>query len=193
MQNNTAIQRPDIFHRQKCAHAPSSLSSRTRYFTAMPIKVNLRHLEDKSVQLEGELPIKELDLMLTDDMVQPAGPLHYDIEVTRQNQNLLIQGNVGLTLDCKCVRCLRPLKQELEIDPYDAFIPLEGEDRAPIENDLVDLTPYVREDILLAIPTHPVCAEGCARLPQFSQKEQAAMQDSRRKEAWNKLDKLKLK
>jgi uncharacterized protein len=175
--------------------ARSSISARTRYFMAMPIKVNLRHLENKSVELEGELSAKELDLMLTDDMVQPAGPLRYDLEVTRQNQNLLVQGELRLMLECKCVRCLRPLRQELKLDPYDAFVPLEGEDRVAVENDLVDLTPYVREDILLAIPSHPVCAEGCERLPQISQKEQAAeaMEESRRKEAWHELDKLKLK
>lgn len=160
----------------------------------MPVKVNLRHLEDNSVQLEGELPAKELDFMLEDEVVRAEGPVRYDLEVTRQNQNLLVHGTLATTIDCECVRCLKPFKQEIKLDPFDAFIPLEGEDRAPIENDLVDLTPYLREDILLAFPRHPVCEAECDRLPQVFQKEQAgeAMQESRRKAAWDQLNKLKL-
>ena len=160
----------------------------------MPVKVNLRHLEEDSVQLEGELSAQELDFMLQDEVVKAEKPLHYDLEVTRQNQNLLVHGKIGMTLDCQCVRCLKPFKQEVTLDPYDLFVPLEGEDRAPIDNDLVDLTPYLREDILLAFPHHPVCDAECDRLPQLSRKEQPseAMQESRRKAAWENFDNLKL-
>jgi uncharacterized metal-binding protein YceD (DUF177 family) len=160
----------------------------------MPVRVNLRHLEEDSVHVEGEIDPKELDLMLEDEVIRAESPLKYDLEVERQNQNLLVQGKLQTTLDCQCVRCLKPFKYKIILDPYDAFIPLEGEDRAAVENDLVDLTPYLREDTLLAFPRHPVCEAECDRLPQVSRKDQAgeAMQESKRKAAWDQLDKLKL-
>jgi uncharacterized metal-binding protein YceD (DUF177 family) len=40
-------------------------------------------------------------------------------------------------------------------------LPLEGEDKVPVDNDCVDLTPFVREDILLEFPQHPLCKPDC--------------------------------
>ena len=131
----------------------------------MPVVVNLRHLEDKNVELEGELPPKELELEDIDEMIHTREPLQYKLEVEQSGQNLLVRGTVEVTLDCECVRCLRPFKYELKLDPYDLLVPLEGEDKAIVDNDLVDLTPYLREDTLLAFPQHPLCEAECNRLP----------------------------
>ena len=35
----------------------------------MSLKVNLRHLEDHGMRLKGELPVAELDLGVTDELV----------------------------------------------------------------------------------------------------------------------------
>ena len=43
-------------------------------------------------------------------------------------------------------------------------LPLEGEEEVPVINDCVDLTPYMREDILLAFPQHPLCEPDCGGL-----------------------------
>lgn len=160
----------------------------------MPITVNLRHLERKDQHLDGELPVKELDLMLQDEMIKADHPLQYDLEVTRSGQNLLVNGSLELELDCECVRCLKALKCNVDLDPYDLVVPLEGEEKAPIDNDLVDLTPYIREDILLAFPRHPVCEAGCDPLPQVSKNKEQSGTSSREtdtKSAWDELNKLK--
>lgn len=160
----------------------------------MPVTVNLRHLEKKDLHLEGELPVKELDLMLQDELIKADEPLEYDLTVTRSGQNLLVNGKASLPIDCECVRCLKPLHREVALDPYELVVPLEGEDKAPVDNDLVDLTPYLREDILLAFPQHPVCEAGCDPLPQVSKnKEQSGTSAQGRdtKSAWDELNKLK--
>ncbi len=36
----------------------------------------------------------------------------------------------------------------------------------PIKNDCVDLTPWVREDILLGFPQHPLCRPDCGGLKE---------------------------
>ena len=40
----------------------------------------------------------------------------------------------------------------------------QGDDKALVVNDCLDLTPYVREDILLALPLHPLCGSDCGGL-----------------------------
>src|SRR5262245_48465802 len=120
----------------------------------MPLLVNLRHLEPHSVRLEGELPVEELDLDTRDEMVQAKEPLQYDFEVQKLEHSLLVQGCLKLTLDCQCVRCLKPFKHTIKLENWAIHVLLQGEESAPVVNDCVDLTPYVREDILLEFPQH---------------------------------------
>ena len=158
----------------------------------MPITVNLRHLEKKNVHLDGEISTTELGVHQVDEMIEANSPLKYGLEVERSGQNLLVNGKVDLTLNCECVRCLKPFGHRIHLDPYHMVVPLEGEEKAEVVNDLVDLTPYLREDILLAFPQHPVCETECDRLPPTSQNnEENGGSASGNQSAWDELNKLK--
>ena len=157
----------------------------------MAVSVNLRHLENKNVRLEGELPATELQLEQMDEMIQAHAPLKYDLEVERSGQSLLVNGTVDFTLDCECVRCLRAFPHPIHLEPYHLVVPLEGEEKAEVANDLVDLTPYLREDILLAFPQHPVCETECDRLPPSSPASEENGGSAQGKSAWDELNKLK--
>jgi uncharacterized protein len=155
----------------------------------MSLKVNLRHLEAHEVHLKGDLPVAKLDFGLQDEMIQAKKPLHYDLQVEKVADALLVQGKLDLTLDCLCVRCLKPLAQRIELPHWTLHLPLEGEEKAPVDNDCVDLTPYVREDMLLEFPQHPACEPECAGLKKNRRGnvEKAEISPSAWKE---KLDKL---
>jgi uncharacterized metal-binding protein YceD (DUF177 family) len=162
----------------------------------MPIRVNLRHLEEHELQLDGELPVAELELDLKDDMCRTDKPLHYDLEVQEMEKELLIQGKLTLPIQCECVRCLKSFEYVLELPNWARLLPLEGEEKAPVDNDCVDLTPYLREDILLEFPQHPLCETDCRGLPVKEGKAKKATKtgDSiQEPSAWSELDKLKLK
>ena len=58
----------------------------------------------------------------------------------------------------------------VRVDPWIADLPLVGEEKVAVDNDCVDLTPYLREDILLAFPQHPLCEPDCRGLPKAPQK-----------------------
>jgi uncharacterized metal-binding protein YceD (DUF177 family) len=158
----------------------------------MPLQINIRHLEDDELRLEGELPVEELDLPNNDELVQARQPLRYNLTAQRVGDGILAQGHVELTLDCECARCLKPFQQVVELASWTAHIPLEGPEKAPIKDDSVDLTPFLREDILLEFPQHPLCEAGCAGL--LNRSEHKKTKDAGRKEdssAWSELNKLK--
>jgi uncharacterized protein len=161
----------------------------------MPLQVNLRHLEEHDVKLQGELPVAELNLEIEDELIRMEKPLRYDLEVQQMEQSLLLQGSLHLTLQCQCVRCLKPFEYQLDLVPWSRHVPLEGEDKAPIDNDCVDLTPLVREDILLEFPQHPLCEADCRGLPKTevgkSKKTGAPRPSENPPTAWGELDKLK--
>lgn len=159
----------------------------------MPLLVNLRHLEEHNLEMKGELPVEDLELDLHDEMIRAEKPLQYDFEVQRLDQSLLLSGRLHLTLSCQCVRCLKPFDYELILNNWTAHIPLEGEEKAHVSGDFVDLTPYVREDILLEFPQHPLCAADCRGLPNTNSGKSNTSDPTLTDEpsAWAELDKLK--
>jgi uncharacterized metal-binding protein YceD (DUF177 family) len=56
----------------------------------------------------------------------------------------------------------------------------------------VDLTPFIREDILLDFPQRPLCRPDCAGLKSKSDRKSKAVEKPVL-DVWGKLDKLKLK
>jgi len=161
----------------------------------MPLLVNLRHLEEDSLELKGALPASELELDLRDDMIRTDKPLDYEIQVQKLEDGLLVQGSLHLPLSCQCVRCLKPFTYELRLEPWTVHLPLEGEDKVEISGDFVDLTPYMREDILLEFPQHPLCEADCRGLPKTDSGKLNTSDSTEQMEvpsAWAELDKLKL-
>jgi len=155
----------------------------------MSLKVNLRHLEEHGLELKGELPVKKLELDVQDEMIRVEKPLRYDLQVESLHDALLVQGKLELALDCECVRCLKPFEYRIQLDHWAAHLPLEGDEKVSIQSDFVDLTPFVREDILLEFPRHPLCKPDCGGLKK-SAKKPAAKQEN--PSAWAELNKLKL-
>jgi uncharacterized protein len=122
--------------------------------------------------------------------------LDYDLEVQKLEEGLLVQGHLHLVLECECVRCLKPFPYHVELDNWTCHLPLEGEDGVPVVNDCVDLTPHLREDILLEFPRHPLCNPECRGLPGTSIGESRNTSVTDKPDvgspAWAELNKLKL-
>jgi uncharacterized protein len=160
----------------------------------MSLKVNLRHLEDDEVRLKGELPVTELELGVNDELIRLEKPLRYDLTVEQLHDSLLVQGSLKLVLDCECVRCLQAFQYKLELPEWALHLPLEGEDKVSILNDCIDLTPFVREDMLLEFPQHPLCKPECGGLKKKAIKSGEKSEKSKaRPDVWAELNKLKLK
>ena len=162
----------------------------------MPLLVNLRHLDAHEIRLEGQLSVEELQLETHDEVIHLHDPLDYSLEAQKMEAGLLVQGRLHLTLHCECVRCLKKFRFELELPEWKCHVPLQGEDAAQVINDCVDLTPWIRDDILLEFPQHPLCNSRCGGLPSEYLGKQKQMNRTDELEtglpAWNELNKLKL-
>ena len=159
----------------------------------MSLKINLRHLEEDGIHLKGELPVAELDLGVNDELIHLERPLRYDLSVELLHDAVLATGSLVLPLECECGRCLKKFKTELKLAGWAAHLPLEGEDKVSVENDCVDLTPFVREDMLINFPQHPLCKPDCAGLKTKNSAPKAAAGEKPAAAAWAELDKLKIK
>jgi uncharacterized protein len=127
----------------------------------MALVFNQRHLEKENLHLRGEIAVDELELVGLDECIRVSLPLKHELEVQLLEGSILVQGRLQLDLDCTCVRCLKSFWHRLELNNWVCHLARTGEDKVRIVNDCIDLTPYVREDILLAFPQHPLCEPGC--------------------------------
>ena len=164
----------------------------------MPLKVNIRMLQRESARLEGTLPVDEVAGELQDELVRFVSPLSYDLEVAMQGTELRVIGTLQAELECDCSRCLKTFRQTMLIADFAALLPTEGEEAVKLDGDFADLTPYLREDTFLALPTNPLCTPDCRGLAaKASARDSLPEGDAKTgsepvRDPWEALDKLKL-
>jgi len=160
----------------------------------MPLTLNLKQLEKQSLRFEGGIEPGEMELETLDDLVRLAGALRYAFVAERHEQGVLLQGRLEWSLDCDCARCLKAFRQERVLDPWVVHLPFEGEDAPAVVNDCVDLTPYLREDMMLELPQRPLCRADCTGVPEGAgpcgQADKDAQDWGKPEGAWQALDKL---
>jgi uncharacterized protein len=156
----------------------------------MAVLVNLHQVERKDVRLQGRLTAADLQLDESDELVHLREPLQYDLAAQKIDQSILVQGSLKARLECECARCLKTFQHQMELPDWTALLPLEGPEKVEAKDDFVDLTPLIREDILLAFPQHPLCDNDCAGLPS---RVEVKARKSEGSAAWSELNKLKLK
>ena len=155
------------------------------------MKIHLRQIPDEGLHLEGEESADVLQLP-TEDLVKVLSPLQYSLDLGLSSDGLWATGELALDLELRCVRCLEPFPYELRVP--DVALQME---RPAYET--VDLTPELREDIILALPAYPHCDWSGERVCPGrveAQGEEAAPAatadaDSRPVSAWETLDQLK--
>jgi uncharacterized protein len=156
-----------------------------------PLTVNVRHLAKENQCLQGELSPDDLGLNDLDELIRVVEPVRYELEVQKMDRAVLARGRVSTRLACQCVRCLRPFSLPVAVDDFTVEVELK---QGP-EGDFVDLTPAVREDMVLAFPQHPLCESGCVGLQkQLTDNAQASLdkESGMTSSAWAILNDLKL-
>lgn len=119
------------------------------------MRIDVARLDEEGEDFEGDDPAEILEWNPGDDLIVPSAPVHYELRAEVVGQELLVRGTVATRFGGVCCRCGGPLDIEVRDDEFCASIELAGE----VEE--VDLTPELRESILLALPSHPVCRPDC--------------------------------
>jgi len=147
------------------------------------MKVHLKQIPPQGLHLEGEedCPIRELE----SEGIRCAGRLRYDIDLGVASGGLWANGSLSQPVELRCVSCLEKFTYEVRVPAFAVHLELGGPET-------VDLSPFVREDILLNLPAHPHCDRDGSRICTAKQVENA-QQDTKQKSNWNALDQLKLK
>ena len=113
----------------------------------------------RAIQVEAPLG----ELRVADAWVPADVPVTADIVAEATGGDAItVTGEVRVPYRAHCRRCLEEMTGELVSEVREIFErrPVEGE-TYPLEGDVLDLEPLVRETVLLELPLAPLCREDC--------------------------------
>ncbi len=154
------------------------------------MKVHLKQVPPEGLHLEGDEDCLISDL--ESEGVRCAGPMKYEIDIGIAEGSLWANGSLRQPVELTCVGCLEKFVHEINVPAFAVHTELHGPET-------VDLSPHMREDILLNLPAHPRCdADGGRKCKPAAKQAKISPEDRERRAAkrehdWGKLDKLKLK
>ncbi|HIV58625.1 MAG TPA: DUF177 domain-containing protein [Candidatus Stackebrandtia faecavium] len=103
----------------------------------------------------------------------PAGePVHVDVNLTSVSEGVLVTGNVSTTVKGECGRCLTAINEPLTVEVSELYAypdsttaeTTDDEEVPRLQGDLLDLEPVVRDGLVFAMPSTPLCRADCPGL-----------------------------
>jgi uncharacterized protein len=143
------------------------------------VKLNVHDVEESAKLLLFDEPTEGLNDLLVHGEVHdfdfPA-TVAVRLEYYRAGQELFFQGHIGGDVTGHCGRCLEDYAFALDTDFHVVLVPKSEEptpeaeltddelDLSVYDGDQIDLAPLLREQIILALPTRPLCDDRCKGL-----------------------------
>jgi uncharacterized protein len=154
------------------------------------MRVNIDEIKEGGLDRTWDLPRERVDAMVQGGASghRAGGPLHLEARLVKAGRRVLLHARGTADLIAPCGRCLQPAAAALPLDFELTFVPEDdvrdavgadeqaaGEepggsfapdiaDEETFSGKTLDLEPVLREQLILALPPYPVCAEGCKGL-----------------------------
>ena len=119
--------------------------------------IELADIGPDGLDVAGEISEEVLGCQ-PEDPVRCTGPIHCEVHCQIVDTELLVDGTLSAPLEMRCRRCDGIFAGKVKNLAYHYD---ESLDPMP---ESVDLTDDIRESMLLAFPSYPVCRESCKGL-----------------------------
>jgi uncharacterized protein len=113
---------------------------------------------------------KDLGLELVG--VREGAALRLDLRLESVSEGVLVSGTVAGEVTGECGRCLRAVGDTLDVTVQELYAyehsatdeTTEEDEVGRLQGDLIDLEPALRDAVVLALPTNPLCRQDCPGL-----------------------------
>ena len=151
------------------------------------MKIDPRQIPEEGLTLSGSLSVTDYDLPPGE--TQGWDKINYRLNFARIDKEVTITGTLSSEFKITCARCLDFIPWKLNIKDFCQICPIQ-------DDALLDLTPWIREDIILALPLAARCElDGEGRCPYsgrvFTPSDRDDFAEKRRATVWRDLDRLK--
>ena len=117
------------------------------------LTIDVARLDRDGEEVEGVLDDAVLDLH--DDYLRPFAGIRYRLSVQLAGRELLAQGELEQDFEAVCSRCGADF--DFTVTVPDFLASFETDEKT----EFADLTDELRQSIILALPTYPVCRADC--------------------------------
>ena len=142
------------------------------------MKITVNEIPQSPKDISFSERIEELNLIHTEGKVRDFSfPPFLDVNLVyyRSGQEIFFQGSFGGTVEGCCSRCLKsyrfPIEKTFDFvltpDPPSTKSKELNRDEMGLSfytSEEINLSPFIREQVLLALPTRPLCEDGCRGL-----------------------------
>lgn len=127
------------------------------------MRLNVGFLLNESIGYSRDFEFNHPSLLIDTDL--EVRDFEGSIRLTRTGQGIYIQGSLSAKTSFECVRCLSAFDQDLvaELDELFVYPPDKSSDEFLFihEDGTLDLSPIVRDVLLLDVPIQPLCRSDC--------------------------------
>ena len=141
----------------------------------MSLEIELRRLTEGTNKIEWTPSSSELDL--SEEDLGMDGPTKVILNLIKAGGSLVAHGEIAFHLRLACCRCLEPIHRDVETavdlifqkgtkETLDDLEEAGDTDVIPYEENAVsvDISPQIRDAIILETPVKPLCSESCPGL-----------------------------
>jgi uncharacterized protein len=144
------------------------------------MKLRVEEITGETREIAFFEPEAEINRILSTGPVRDyrvEGPISATVSCYRAGTEVFVQGDISANTAAVCARCaeeftapsVRSFRYVLAPKVLDDFaedgdLRAEDVEYSQYEHDEIDLSPPIREQVLLALPTRPLCREDCRGL-----------------------------
>ncbi len=114
-------------------------------------------------------PVGELEV--AESRVAARSEARADVVLLALDGGIEVEGSVSSEWEGECRRCLSSVRGVITCEVRELFRPRrrhekpgDDEETYPLESEMLDLRPLVRDALLLELPVAPLCKDDCAGL-----------------------------
>jgi uncharacterized protein len=104
--------------------------------------------------------------------VPEGAELRMDLRLESVSEGVLVSGTVSGPVRGECGRCLRPIDDVVTVTVQELYAyehsttdeTADDDEVGRMQGDLIDLEPALRDAVVLALPTNPLCRPDCPGL-----------------------------
>ena len=153
------------------------------------MKIMVARIPEEGSDYKGDEPGSIIEVE-QEQFIRNPKDVHYELYAQRVSDELVVRGMLDVDVDLQCARCSEFFSTTVSVSDFLRAYP------APEGSDSVDLTDDFREEILLHVPSFPVCSEECSGVcPQCGIDLNKGSCECKAKDgptAWSVLDGLNL-
>jgi uncharacterized protein len=149
-------------------HSPTHLNPRSPLVLdtrELPRRPGVMRTVDRVVPAPRDLGLELIG-------VPEGADLTFDLRMESVSEGVLVSGTVSGPIEGECGRCLRPIGDSVAVTIQELYAyansttdeTADEDEVGRLQGDLIDLEPALRDAVVLALPTNPLCRDDCPGL-----------------------------